>query len=324
MRHLKTIAILGILPLVFLSAQRHAASSPVRVAHSPGHLDETVLTPVADTWGWQSVLPNQRPPEVHGRDTILVTGKDDTRGNQIAFLQFDLSSVDLREVRAARLELLVKSTLTPGLGTTRVRVVQSAWSEATLADELLPAEGPEVAASAFAGMGWMSWDVTEAVNQWRSGSLNAGLALFTVDDGIFKRIYASRESDRPPRLVLSSQAIPTRTPAPTARPTPVLPNLTGFAWTNCFGTHIHLEVENRGNADAGAFSVRSVDGEPSWRVDGLKAGESKTLEPKTGLHHELLIDADNEVIESNERDNRIGIAIPSCGPQTFMPFLGRQ
>jgi len=116
---------------------------------------------------------------------------------------------------------------------------------------------------------------------------------------------------------------PTATPetlTATASPPRPLPDLTGFALYDCWGLAVHVTVRNVGSADAGPFEVRSEAGRASWRVRGLGAGATLNLDPKRQSPDGgfVLIDADQEVVESDEANNRIEVPFVTCPPHRLM------
>jgi endonuclease I len=122
-----------------------------------------------------------------------------------------------------------------------------------------------------------------------------------------------------PAATSTATAPGTETSASTATPTGAgLPDLVitdilsyrspGFA--SCWGPGPHdpvteVQVKNQGNASAGHFMVRT---EPLrdlvWEVSSLTAGEERWLELRPGWASAVIADADNEVVESNEANNR--------------------
>jgi len=76
-------------------------------------------------------------------------------------------------------------------------------------------------------------------------------------------------------------------------------------------------VLNDGDAGAGAFIVRSSSG-LTWTVAGLAPGQQQTLEKRRGMSTDLLADADDQVLERDETNNRYFIPIPTL-PVTCTP-----
>lgn len=76
-------------------------------------------------------------------------------------------------------------------------------------------------------------------------------------------------------------------------------------------------VINDGDADAGPFVVRSSSG-ITWTVAGLTPGQQQALEKRRGMSTDLLADADDQVLERDETNNRYRIPIPTL-PVTCTP-----
>jgi hypothetical protein len=159
-------------------------------------------------------------PQIHGSEAVLVTGVDDTRGIQMALLRFMLPDVAGHDIAAARLEAYVASAPPrPQARITNVRLVETAWDEATTADDAMPSIGPVITGTHAEVGTWATWDVTAETRAWADGAPNHGLALTTADDLYYTRSFGSRESAYPPRLVLTlrgSVASPTPTPSASA------------------------------------------------------------------------------------------------------------
>lgn len=135
---------------------------------------------------------------------------------------------------------------------------------------------------------------------------------------------AARSRPGPDRPLTAPPPCPTRTPVPTLTPAgePALPDLqvVDSAWEErpvvregevCLPAdgqrYLTVVLRNAGLADAGAFTVRGgSDGSvAAWRVAGIAAGAELTLpaRPRT-LPAELVVDADDEVEEAREDNNR--------------------
>lgn len=279
------------------------------------------LTAVADTFGWRTTLPvTPLPPAIHGAEPSLVTAIDDTRGIAAAFVRFDLSQVRApQEIVSARLELLAtQSTPQRPPHISRVHLVVEQWHEATVADERVPRFSSAMAETTPVQGEWAQWDVTSAVTDWLGGAPNDGLAITSTSDLVYTQIFASRESGNAPRLILvfGGDIVPTPSPAP------MVPDLIGDAVPICSVSDIaavdfhhepvRVTVRNVGAADAGPFMVRSETGTASWRVDRLAAGVTLRLAPQVGAGDYVVIDADNEVVESNEANNRLPVPFVTC------------
>ncbi len=114
--------------------------------------------------------------------------------------------------------------------------------------------------------------------------------------------------------------VPTGEPSPTREATPTsaaeLPDLEGWAWEDCGRAGLFAIVENSGGAAAGRFVVRDASGHFELEADGLAAGGSIELhDPEVSaatIEQPIVVDADDEVIESNEDNNVMPLAVPSC------------
>jgi hypothetical protein len=307
-------------------------------AHPQSTPGLVTLPAIADTWAWRSFNPpTSPPPAVHGAETALITGIDDTRGTQLAYLRFDLSRLPgpPTRVKEATLRLSVggESPRSEPRASDLHAVLQP-WEEATLADEQVPAIGP-VLATAFPDQGGgVAWNVTELVSGWQQGAANHGMAISSAHDLFFTRRFASREarSGQPVLEVwMSYESMSTpptstpTTPTPTATrsPSPQRADLTGIGSYACFQSGIHVTVYNHGLADAGWFIVRSASGRPGWRVTGLMAGAELRLPAQSGSATGMTVDADDEVLESNESNNLVTVGIPQCTMKLIFPLVVR-
>jgi len=87
---------------------------------------------------------------------------------------------------------------------------------------------------------------------------------------------------------------------------------------------VDVRIENRGDAPAGHFLVRgeeSMQAPVIWDVSGFAAGEDRWLGEQRGAAHIVVVDADDEIRESDESNNRITraptfilTAPPTCTP----------
>jgi len=326
-------------------------ASAAKLAHAAPQATpwSVTLAPQADTWAWRFVVVTPpAPATIHGAEAVLVTGIDDTRGTQVAFLRFNVSQIPRLPnwLMSATLRLTVASE-SPGSSRphrSNIHRVEEAWEEASLADGQVPNIGASLSERTDAVGGVMEWDVTELVRGWVGGAANHGLAVTTADDRIYTRTFHSREAaagqpellvwlmpqmtfpppptadltTTPPTLPWTSTPTLTPTSTATATPTPTqttagLPDLVGFAYQGCTTSAIAVTMRNRGDADAGPFSVSSTAGPlPAWRVSGLLAGATLQLPPQPGSTAPLMIDPANEVIESDESNNLVPVAVPGC------------
>ena len=86
-------------------------------------------------------------------------------------------------------------------------------------------------------------------------------------------------------------------------------------------------IKNQGSASAGPFVVQA--GGLSWNVDGLAAGQEHCLESEGSPSGQVVVDANNQVAESNEDNNMMYVPLPTppvlCTPTppacVSMPFV---
>jgi hypothetical protein len=100
-----------------------------------------------------------------------------------------------------------------------------------------------------------------------------------------------------------------------AVPTPGLPDLYGRGWyygsCNLEQTgYIELTVQNGGTVSAGPFVVRSGD-YWAWDIPGLEAGQSISTQAWVWSAE---VDADQQVVESNESNNWLIVPFPTPCP----------
>ena len=106
--------------------------------------------------------------------------------------------------------------------------------------------------------------------------------------------------------------VPARSTVAQARP-----DLLGYIEGGCYGSR--LCVVNQGRGDAGPFGVEP----PGIEFDGLAAGKLRCVPLSTVPREQPVIDAANEVRETNEDNNVAGYAIVDCGP-LFLPVTLRR
>ncbi len=158
--------------------------------------NELTLRPTADTW-----LREQFPTEIHGSDADLRTGSGSTynRANRV-LLAFDVAAIPTScTVKTAILCLyFFQEDFTNVSPTLEAHRVTASWTEA--ATTWLSRDGVNAWGSAggdFAGgsdaaktvganaFGWITWDLTALIGQWRSGSQpNYGVALVEPNDAL--------------------------------------------------------------------------------------------------------------------------------------------
>jgi hypothetical protein len=235
---------------------------------------------------------------------------DDAKGMWSGLLKFDLSALPADvAVQSAQLSLYPSSVceaITHRPPETSARLIAAPWAEDDALGARPAAPGDPFARATPQAGAWLTLDARPAVARWRDGR-NFGIA---VDSYLWPEtcaVFDSREGDHPPRLEINVG------PAATATPVFDGPDLTGFAWMGCYSSAIQVKVENRGIAPAGGFNVRAPGGRPAWRVSSLAVGATLELEPKVGdAARGIVLDADNEVYESNEDNNHLFVAVPGC------------
>lgn len=90
--------------------------------------------------------------------------------------------------------------------------------------------------------------------------------------------------------------------------------------SNACSLELRVCVVNAGEAPAAGFWIRGAGGAPSWRVYGLAPGAMECTGPRvSGGDLELVADADGEVEESDETNNRH--AAPAPPPPTGPPCV---
>jgi hypothetical protein len=278
------------------------------------------LLAAGDTWVHEQWDGDPTPtPPANGSQAEIVTGIHDAAGTWVGLVAFDLSALPVgAQVEQATLELysVGSRTLDPTKDPDSIIYpLLGPWSESA-ALMAVPPYRTEAARAPVPAGAWVRWDVTEVARAWQAGMPNYGLAITAYSRPEAWAWYSSREGQHPPRLLLNLG------PSATGTPGTPLPDLWGgTAMVGC-GGGLHVTVRNVGLADAGPFTVRSDRGEPSWRVPGLAAGSAQNLPPVPARYQRgLWVDADNEVAESNELNNFVTVAVPSCNG--YLPFLAR-
>lgn len=122
--------------------------------------------------------------------------------------------------------------------------------------------------------------------------------------------------DAPSRAARADEDLGTDRPAAVA--SQALPDLRieEHHWTyplpsNACRLELRVCVVNSGEAPAGGFWIRGTGGAPSWRVYGLAPGAKECTGPRvSGWDFELIADADGEVEEADEANNRYVVPMP--------------
>jgi hypothetical protein len=138
----------------------------------------------------------QFPTENHGGDTDIRAGSGSTiaRANR-AMVAFDVSGITCN-VKSATLRLYYYAEDFVGVSivleahrlTSPWLALETTWNRASNATAWTSPGGdfdPAVVATAPLGasaFGWVSWNVTQAVSQWLSGTPNYGLILIEAND----------------------------------------------------------------------------------------------------------------------------------------------
>jgi len=147
-----------------------------------------VLNPDADTTLYQG-------GGVIGAGSLRYFTVQNTEPQRRALIHFDISSVPATvQVCDARLTLDMFSASGAAVENISAQYVMGAWSEAA-AVWPGPAIGPVLSTSPVGqATGWYSWNVTNAVTNWKSGGVaNNGLAMVGQPGALASRVFYSRE-----------------------------------------------------------------------------------------------------------------------------------
>jgi hypothetical protein len=147
------------------------------------------LTPSADAY-----TNTADPTTNYGANTLL----DVESASQTAYIRFDLSAIPAgytsANITKASLKLYVNSVTTAG--SFNVDYVNGTWSENTITANLAPALGTTIAAGVPLTVAdknqYILIDITSAVQAWRSGTANDGIAL--VGNSPVHATFDSKES----------------------------------------------------------------------------------------------------------------------------------
>jgi len=109
-----------------------------------------------------------------------------------------------------------------------------------------------------------------------------------------------------------------------------LPNLIGYGGSSVvlrrehgqciFGAVVY--VSNDGEGPAGHFVVRNDARTFEWEIDTLAAGAVHHLAHEDGVSGRTWVDADNEVVESDEGNNEVRFVIATAPPDCFVTPMG--
>ncbi len=314
---------------------RLASTPPLagQAAQRSGQAWDVQITPVADTWIQEAYPPGigQTPNATpQGAATALYAGWADVGINERAVLRFAVpTNVPDMELRRAELELdLVSASIgtfdPPAIvsGTMRLtlREVTAPWDEATLTGlDRLETGNRAVSADvawgpcAAGNCGTARVDVLPLAKAWGEEPwANHGLVLDAT--GVITRastgtslVMSSRESERPPVLRLEHVNVPF-----------YAADLQGRAIFDCGRGGVVLAVENTGRTGSGPFAVTSTSG-ARWQLAGLAAMATQDIFDPGSHLRSYLIDPDDVVRESNEDNNTVSVAIPSCPTPMVRP-----
>jgi hypothetical protein len=199
--------------------------------------------------------------------------------------------------------------------------------------------GPFIASANDAQLAHEGLPPIRGATMWFPGAAGTGQVRAEVDVG--QQVAESREDNNVREQMLP---VPTLPPCPDITPTPTpdgpLPDLVpvglyfqhsgfnGFCIPPGAGIDMRPCVANRGDAAAGPFDVVVGPSSTRWRVEGgLPAGEQRCLAWRPSQRFdELVVDPEDEVVESDETNNRIQpptpppfTAPPPCTPPPTPP-----
>ncbi|MFZ6018418.1 MAG: DNRLRE domain-containing protein, partial [Chloroflexota bacterium] len=169
-----------------------------------------ILYPTADTWVNYN-LPNNN----YGSGVYLKIGSEECAGQEFpdrgrALIKFDLSPIPTGQViESASLRLYLRNAYPGGatINTISIHGVTASWIETGVTWNNQPAHTATSFASIVVGVtqAWYSWDITELVREWYSGSRpNNGLKMISVAETTCNmRYFDSRENVYDPRLEIT-------------------------------------------------------------------------------------------------------------------------
>ncbi len=211
--------------------------------NNTGSSNDGRVKPIADAYVYAYSYRNWNKAN-WGKHTILETGWHPTGGEKRAYLKFDLTGVDSKDVNKATLKLFHNHTGGNGSLAIGIHAVSSTWREGSGTYHSGQTEKPAAA-------GEISWvaqpsfspyqsanfkpgsatnkhievDITQLVKQWLAGTANNGLVLKVAGNlnknlpessyGFYSREY--KDADKRPVLVLSGSSVPD-TPAGNKHP----------------------------------------------------------------------------------------------------------
>lgn len=217
----------GWMPILVLSAV--GLVSTTLAGRQPGFSPLVVAAPPSSTVTLQAVadahIDDGAPNNNFGSATNLwVALYGEFNSLQQTLARFDLSSIP---AGATIDSATFQAYLNQATGLSNVTVSFSragaSWTESAVTWNNRPAFYSVSSASVGNTTGWVSWDATTLVRNWKSGAVaNYGIGLSGPASGsLYARRFGSREGGAAPRLVVTyRQATPTPTATPTRTPTP--------------------------------------------------------------------------------------------------------
>jgi len=238
-----------ILLATILSAHAVLGSEPAQEAATLGEVTET-FTPAQD-----ALIFEGDPGKHYGAYNWLRVGRSPASESYYILIQFDLSSLPPdAQVVSASLKLHPPYNLTAtdvgAAESLRVytNIITSQWTESSVTWSTRPSAVPssDPATDVPEGGTWHTWNVTNTVGDWVSGTRdNNGFLMWGNAPPNTARTFSSREGYPSPKLVVTyttttptatatrtttgtrtstATASPTRTPTPTATRTPMTCN----------------------------------------------------------------------------------------------------
>lgn len=199
-------------------AGRQSGVSPLVVAAPPP--STVTLQAVADAH-----IDDGAPSVNFGSATNLwVALYGEFNSLQQTLARFDLSSIPSgATIDSATFQVYLNQATGLASVTMSFSRAGASWAEGSVTWNNRPTFYLVSSASVGNGTGWISWDATTLVRNWKSGAVaNYGVGLTgPVSGSLYARRFTSREGGTAPRLVVTyRQATPTPTATPTRTPTP--------------------------------------------------------------------------------------------------------
>jgi hypothetical protein len=199
------ILILTVTPLAAnlstVSAGNVPASQGIRNI-TPGTTDPTV-----DLYADADAQVSDKYPETnYGASPNMWVGHDPDEGFHVALVHFDLSAIPSgATITSASLDAYVEQAASVTVEVHRITWSIDMWSELEVNWYNQPSVVAAAVDSKVVAYGdidtWVSWDVTELVSEWVSGTPNHGLSLQRPSpDGGSRARFGTSESSNAPRL----------------------------------------------------------------------------------------------------------------------------